>query len=185
MKEFFGIKVNAGTVKSMTKLVNAILVVMRDRPYAEVSVTEICETAGVTRKTFYAHFDCKRDLIECALDTMFLELTKKFDFGEAEAIDVIKYAYDYLYTSRDLAHAFTDPDLFEVFAEKVKGYIEIVFDDVLYNAASFETAFVEYYHAFMAVGIVELVKKWVMDGYKQSPKIMASLTKRLLSGVMT
>lgn len=169
----------------MTKLVNAILALMRDRRYDEISVTEICEAAEVTRKTFYAHFDCKRDLIECALDLMFLELTQRFDFGEEKAIDIIKYAFDYLNASRDLAHAFADPSLFEIFAEKINGYIEIVFDDVLYNAASFETAFAEYYHAFMAVGIVELVKKWVVGGYKQSPKIMASLTKRLLSGVMT
>lgn len=34
-----------------------------DRPVSELSVTEICDKAGVSRTTFYRHFDSKLDIV--------------------------------------------------------------------------------------------------------------------------
>ena len=44
-------------------LMNALVELMEERPFAELSVVDICERAMVHRTTFYAHFTDKEDLL--------------------------------------------------------------------------------------------------------------------------
>ena len=44
-------------------LVNALLELLEERPFSEISVVDICERAMVHRTTFYAHFDDKQALL--------------------------------------------------------------------------------------------------------------------------
>lgn len=183
--DFFGVKVNAGRMRSMVKIINAMLELLRTKPYDDVSVTEVCDAAGVTRKTFYRHFEAKQAVIEAALDTTFFAITKEFDFAETQPREIMLFAFEYLDNDRLLANIFSDNGLPDVISGKVIEYVEMAFDDTLHNAASFEPALAEYYHKFIADGIVSLVRTWVADGFKQSSKTMAALTERLLSGVIS
>lgn len=183
--EFFGVKVNAGRMRSMVKIVNAMLELLKTKKYDGVSVTEVCEAAGVTRKTFYRHFEAKQAVIEAALDTMFFAMTKAFDFAETKSREIMLFAFEYLEKDRLLANVFLDCGLLDVISSKVIEYVEMAFDDTLHNVASFEPALAEYYHKFIADGMISLVRTWVADGFKQSAKTMAALTERLLSGVIS
>lgn len=182
--EFFGVKVNAGRMRSMVKIMNATLELLKTKSYDGVRVTDVCEAAEVTRKTFYRHFESKQAVIEASLDTMFFAITRQFDFNETPPRAIILYAFEYLNTDHALAPVFTDISLLPVVADKITEYVEMIYDDTLHNATSFEPALAEYYHRFIAVGIMSLVRAWVAGGFKQPPKTMATLTERLLSGVL-
>ncbi len=185
MDDLTDVKINAGRARSMVHIISAMLELLIDKKYGEISVTEICELAGVTRKTFYRHFETKRAVIEAALDGMFVEMTQKYNFAETKARFVMVFAFEYLARERRLASIFTESELFEVLIDKIKEYVEYAYDDTLHNASSFEPALADYYYTFVAVGIATLVKTWVLNGCKQSPKVMATLTERLLSGVIS
>ena len=182
--EFAGVKLNASRVRSMERIVCALLDIMREEKFDDVTVTAICEASGVTRRTFYRIFQSKESVIESRFDMMFLELTQNFDFAECSVKDVIKFCFDYFNRERAFAAVFKDAGLYDVIRQKIKEYIKIAYDYTLYNASSFEPAYSEFYHNFMAVGIMSLVKTWVEDNFKQPVKTMAILAQRLLSGVI-
>jgi len=48
-------------------LTQALLALMEEQPFQEISVVDICERAMVHRTTFYAHFDSKQALLRYAL----------------------------------------------------------------------------------------------------------------------
>ena len=48
-------------------LVHALLALMEERPFQELSVVDICERAMVHRTTFYAHFEDKYALLRYAI----------------------------------------------------------------------------------------------------------------------
>lgn len=50
------------------RLLEAMAVVADEQGYASTSVTEVCSSAGVSRKTFYEHFDDKLDCFLAAYD---------------------------------------------------------------------------------------------------------------------
>lgn len=176
---------NAAKSKSAEKIVAALLALMRDKPYETVSVTEICSAAGVGRKTFYRNFDGKDGIIAYRLDCIFAALAAHFDFAVAESSKVIEFCYAYLNEHRETDVLFLDAAVVPFVVEKIVEYIETAYDGTLYNSASFEPSLAEYYHTFIADGLVSLICTWIENNYRQSVKSMSALSKRLLSGVLS
>lgn len=65
--------------RSKRHLTDALLGLMEERPYREISVVDICQRAMVHRTTFYAHFADKDDLFRFALQ----DLMDRFSAGWA------------------------------------------------------------------------------------------------------
>lgn len=61
-------------------LVHALLALMEERPFQELSVVDICERAMVHRTTFYAHFEDKYALLRYAIG----ELQQEFEMTEEQ-----------------------------------------------------------------------------------------------------
>ena len=56
--------------KTKDCLRNAMLAILDEKPFEKISVTEICERAGVSRITFYTHYGSKYDLVSEYFDDM-------------------------------------------------------------------------------------------------------------------
>jgi AcrR family transcriptional regulator len=67
----------------MNYIAEGLLKLMSDKPYAKISVSDICEKAGVNRSTYYRHFYTKEDIIRYYLDGIMNSYLLKFrDSGE-------------------------------------------------------------------------------------------------------
>lgn len=60
--------------RSRRDIRNALLQLMKTTPYSMITVTMLAEEAGVNRKTFYAHYQNKDELLNELLYDMFDEL---------------------------------------------------------------------------------------------------------------
>lgn len=56
--------------RSKQHLTEALLGLMEEQPYGEITVVDICQRAMVHRTTFYAHFEDKDDLFRYVLQNM-------------------------------------------------------------------------------------------------------------------
>jgi len=63
--------------ESKTKLLNAALHVIRAKGYSATRVEDVCETAGLTKGSFFHHFDSKEELALAAVD-YWSEVTSAF-----------------------------------------------------------------------------------------------------------
>jgi len=61
-------KTESARHESKTRLLNAALRVIRAKGYSATRVEDICETAGVTKGSFFHHFDSKEELALAAAD---------------------------------------------------------------------------------------------------------------------
>ena len=52
----------------------ALLELLDKKQFEYITVKEICERAGVNRSTFYLHYESTADLLEEAMEFLFLEL---------------------------------------------------------------------------------------------------------------
>ena len=55
-------------------LLYSFLDVLEERPYRDVTISDICSRAGVHRRTFYRHFESKDDVLTRGLDQLFEDL---------------------------------------------------------------------------------------------------------------
>lgn len=57
-------KTDLRIIKTKKSLYESLLDLMREKPFEELKVSDICENALVNRSTFYSHFDDKYDLLD-------------------------------------------------------------------------------------------------------------------------
>ena len=78
-----------------TVMAKAMKALMGEKPFARISVGDICERCGMNRKTFYYHFKDKYDLVNWIFQTEFLEMLRvqNYNSGWALLTDICKYFY--------------------------------------------------------------------------------------------
>lgn len=62
------------TAKGRAAIKSALLSLMHEKPFAEISVSEICELAGVSRTTYYRNYYAQSDVLDDILDDCFGEV---------------------------------------------------------------------------------------------------------------
>ena len=62
-------------------LETCLLELMQQQPYKEISVTDICRTAKIPRRTFYHYFENKDDILDTIVKNLLLQcfLTSMYD----------------------------------------------------------------------------------------------------------
>ena len=61
---------NRQSMRSRKMMQQALLELLEERIYKKISITEICNRADLSRRTFYDHFDTKDDLLNSLVDDM-------------------------------------------------------------------------------------------------------------------
>lgn len=51
-------------------ITDALLLLLKKVPYNEISVTALCDKAGVTRMSFYRNFNTKEDVLEAWISSI-------------------------------------------------------------------------------------------------------------------
>lgn len=127
---------NKRSVETDECLKNALIALLKDKELADISVTELCETADIDRSTFYAHYEDVSAL------------------GNVCAADIEKQLSEAPHTTDDFAWIFEyikgHPDVFRVYfklgVSKTPGdYKKIFFRTGAYSVAKmwFEDGCVE------------------------------------------
>ncbi|MCH5153620.1 MAG: TetR/AcrR family transcriptional regulator [Clostridiales bacterium] len=178
-----GQKLNAGRVRSMDLITTALFELMEKTPFAQITISDICSSAGVARKTFYRNFTSKIAVVERLVDQVFYEFMQKHDFKTSGARKIYKYWYEYILCTKEFSAIFFDPDLYMFIVGKIREFVQIEIEEALYHTASFDPLYTDYYLSFAAAGIASLMREWMKNDYQVPSDTMAATTARLLSGI--
>ena len=61
---------NQTAIRSQHMIADALFRLLKQKPFQQITVTEICEEAAIGRKTFYRNFELREDVIDFQLDQM-------------------------------------------------------------------------------------------------------------------
>ncbi|MCD8363910.1 MAG: TetR/AcrR family transcriptional regulator C-terminal domain-containing protein [Lachnospiraceae bacterium] len=76
----------------------ALTELMQEVPFEKITVAQICEKFGMSRKSFYYHFKDKYDLVAWIFDENFIAIVKK---EPKDAWAFMELLCSYLYENRD------------------------------------------------------------------------------------
>jgi AcrR family transcriptional regulator len=163
------------------KVMNGFYQLVKKKDFIKLTVTEICEAAGVSRKTFYKYFKDKNDIIEqilikdLVLPTEKLrELYKSMELPEGM---ILEWQYEHFYKERDFYQcisSFTGQNSFFEFIMKYSTNI-ITRKLMPSNLSDVELEYMTY---FYASSHAMLLVKWINDGMIIPPKQIASYYER-------
>ena len=143
----------------------AILSLLEEKPLSEISISELCDQAGVGRASFYRNFQEKEDVLRAYIKGLFDEWT-----GELEKdlpLDRLIFAL--------FSHFEAHRDFYALLSER--GLVRLL-KDVILSVCGFhpeQEAVNAYASAFAAYSLYGWVEVWFLRGMKESAKEMAEL----------
>jgi AcrR family transcriptional regulator len=163
--------------KSRRQLRDALVNLILEGGWDEVSVIDVCARADVGRSTFYLHFADKEDLLLSGFD----------ELHEALNVSGARAAGSFAFVAPLLEHAKANTRLMRAVAGRKSGQaVQRRFRDVLNALVGAELAALEVSAAlrprlarFLTGGLVELLLDWLESPKSLEPGSLAALFRRL------
>jgi AcrR family transcriptional regulator len=160
--------------RSQRALADAMAALLVERPYAEISVSDIVGRAEVSRATFYLHFGAKEDLLAHVLDGLFETLGEGLELSAneasiAEAVGVAVFRFSNAHGPLLTALARTGAN--GVLAMRTEAYILGLmqrFADRLGMAPDQDK--MRFAASFLAGASAQTLLAWLAGGMKESPE---------------
>lgn len=80
------------TRKSAALICEGLAEKLREKPYGEISITDVCAPRGIARTTFYRLFDTLDDVLLYQFDTLFEESLRRYSPGDSYAKVILQTA---------------------------------------------------------------------------------------------
>ena len=162
-------------METKQKIIDTYKTLVKENKTADVSVAEICRTLDISRKTFYNYFHDRYAIVETI---MFDEIEKPLlralnaDF---KRLDLIRMIFEsFLYDKEFYKIAIMEDcqnSLYENLVESIKKIASE--NDKNEDKKKLSPKEREYVDYRFAAEMVFLIKKWVMNGMKESPEFMS------------
>lgn len=162
--------------KSRTALKQALIALMKKKPYSKITVKELCEEADLNRSTFYANYTGIQALLLNIYTDIFDEMSPalietylRFQVSTAEErIESVTEIIAYLQNNQDifLPLLHNESDLFK------KSLCEYYLERYALKHEDFHKRYILLYHV---IGSCTLVYQWLSDHCPCTPQELAQI----------
>ena len=162
-------------------LENALLGLMLKMPYEEISVTRICEEAGLPRRSFYHLFGSKQDALYGLIDHRILDS----EGYRTDLSDMALRFFLYWQSQKPFLDALRRSGMWSILLERMAGSILVEGYDVWQWLRVEDPENREDILIFNLSGIMGLVFRWYETGFRKSPEQMVALISELMKKPLT
>ena len=179
------------------KFDKALLSLLERKPFEYITVSEICEKAGVNRSTFYLHYENTRDLLKETIAYILDSFTSYFDVNaenitsrfancDLSELNYIneKYLYPYLLFIKENRRVF-----FAVLSQPITFDSNIIFQRLFDNIFSpildrfhYPRDEQNYVMMFYLNGITAIITEWLKDDCKKSIEEISIIIRYCIFG---
>ncbi len=170
-------------------IIKAFKELVATTPYDKITVYEICEKAGVSRKTFYVHFQNKSGIVsKIVYDDIVKPLSQMDDVfptlvGTPSIIKSLpellnQNVYKAIYEDREFYSRLCcmagsiDSPLVDAFSSGIQFLNLKIMDTLGYKAPDWKKDYISYY---FAAGNAILIQRWIRGGMTVPPEELAEL----------
>ena len=165
------------SVQHQQQLSEALLTLMGKIPYEDITVTQLCQTAGISRRIFYHLFSSKQGALHALVDNKILDIGRHAgDVGNTS----VRF-FRYWKEQKALLDVLSANGMSGLLLERMVVRVLSEDFDVIYwlerngwHGSSNEVII------FSLSGIMGLVYSWYHTGYRRTPEEMAALAEQLM-----
>ena len=148
-------------------ILEAVLILIRKKEWQEISITEICEKAGVTRMSFYRSYENKEDVLrrQIARVTDRFMAESGIDFLQDSREDYLLKLFRHVTEYRERLQA--------IYRAGLIHFVQEEFDRVM--LAHYEGRYGDYQTLFLSGGLYNVFLKWLKKGCAETPEEMVRM----------
>jgi AcrR family transcriptional regulator len=162
---------------------DALVVIMKDKPFEKITVYEICKTAGINRSTFYKHYGSQSDVLADIENDLFAALERHMLSSGCDLDNLVKVTQFLSSESekwRSLINAVpSDEIISKIFTAKI---VRTLMANHAWKLRSARQE--EYALLFFCTGGYGILRKWLNEGTVDSPEEIALLIIELMGKVL-
>ncbi|MDQ0877492.1 AcrR family transcriptional regulator [Paenibacillus sp. V4I3] len=174
-------------IKTKNNLKNALIILLKEKPLEKINVTELCHASGITRKTFYLHYESISKLFEEKIEQLLVDLeasllaTSKYRLEadhhrlEPQMIHLFQHVYDNQDFYRFMFSAGSNFAYYEMFFMQIKKLVKKSLDSMATfgRVSEFEMS----YHANAILGVI---MEWYYHNFEETIDEMNQLLLKIL-----
>ena len=168
--------------KRQRKIEDTLLKLMSERHYDDITVSEICISADIPRKSFYRYFDGKEGVKQALL----FHTLSDFDYFKLSRENTkLREEFEGFFTfwksKKDFLEAFDKSGLIGLLVESSTTYAMKEFCDVkqyLYESGDREK---ELAYQFVICGLMTMMINWYRSGFVETIPNLARTTSKLIT----
>lgn len=174
---------NKTALQSQRQIADAMMVILREKPFSQITVSELCKAAGISRQTFYTLFTSRENV---------MVFTLQANCGEGPELSAPKRPACRGDMLRWLCRGYSEYMLRNqaLIRLLVENHIDHLLYDSFYEAMDGCDCFLpkadpctrSYAASFYAGGIACVARRYAQEGCSSSARQLESLLMTLLSG---
>lgn len=174
--------------KSKKAIKDALLELMYEKDFKQITVNELLKRANISRGTFYAHFSNLEDVRQQLINDLFAHAD--FLFGDYKAGELGKDPYpimlmaaDMMMTSRDPAkRLFKFINVYDLGVNLKTWLTKYILSDkeLVEKMGGEDSAMIA--ARFIAGGVMHAYNMWIMDDFPVSAEFLAQTLSKILVG---
>lgn len=162
---------NPSAVRSQKEITDALLVLMKEHPYNEITVKQILLESKLARKTFYRNFESKDDVLFSLLRR---NLEDYFDIVNNARGSVLDTIFEFADKKRELLMLLDKNNMLYVVLQGLNLFSVVMLDNQNKELNPFSKLFDgldrEYLVALNIGAVWNVISTWVHRGMDQSPE---------------
>lgn len=153
----------------------AYIALLYQKDDKDITVSELCEKAGVSRMSFYRSFDTKKAILDYTLKSSLLGIYQSAQFMDLDIREpILIQEFDYVFQHAQFLAMM-----------KRQGFLPLLYDAWDYFAKRFiaekDPTGNPYEYAFYAGASINVIIRWIEGGLKESPEQMARYFDQMIA----
>lgn len=166
--------------RTRVRIIRALLHLMAEKNFSDITVTDIVNRAGVARASYYRNFASKEDVIASAGAIIFDDFRRQ---TADEGRNILEYetilrTFRYFRAYRRVMLTLHEAGFTTTYARMFEETIEAVAGTMAYNDIR------RYCLSFYSGAIFTMFVSWLESGMKETPEEMARIFHRMINGAL-
>lgn len=171
---------NHQALQSQQMITSALLSLMTTYTYEEITITQICQEAQVSRQTFYRNFEFKNDILEFRLDNMIQGYFSTYPNNSTDTYQHLYGLFVFLQSHKSILKLLKRNNLFFLLN---KAIIANILNSPNKVESDEKKNLNLYVLDFIASTICSIISRWVENNFRESSQTLAKLMKNFLSAI--
>ena len=145
-------------------ITEAVLKLMRSQNLNDISISQICDEAGVGRASFYRNFESKEDVIRKYLSSLLEKWKKEYELSGKD--NFVEALFEHYWKNKDICILLYKQGLSHL---SLKSIIDAC------GPKPEQPNIIAYTTAYLSYGLYGWIEEWFKRGMQETPKEMAEL----------
>ncbi|MEL7434189.1 MAG: TetR/AcrR family transcriptional regulator [Chloroflexota bacterium] len=165
---------------------DAFFALLQEKPYSQITVTDVANRAGFARHTFYNHYDALDDLLSNLIDSVmeaFFTKLERWDFelnDKAAELRMVAAFFQVWKDRPEVVQILNKLDVDDLLIKRLNAYFtEFYYDQVTPKIPGASLTLAHYMISFNAYTLLGILKPWLQDEMQYPPEVMAKFLVQL------